>query len=342
MATRVDSQSATDRLLRDSPELSVVVASHFRPLRLRWLLNALSEQTLERHRWEVVVCHDSGPETARVLAEHRLAAEGVLRHTSRPAGTGTRAGNHNRALALARAPTVVFTHDDCRPPPEWLDRVYAAVLRHPGAIVQGPVVADPAEAPMLSSSYPRTQQFSAVPRVWGDASNIAYPRTLLEQLGGFEEAGGSIAEDTDLLLRALRSGAACVGDNEMGTRHCIEEGTLLDGIRAAAGRRGLPSLVGRRPELREYLFAGLFSDERHAWLLLGLLGLGLGRRRPPALALTLPWAIAHRRRAERPVRRGGWRSGVRTLAEVPGWVLIDAAGVAVLVNASLREGVAVL
>ena len=38
-----------------SPEISVVVASHDRPLRLRWLLNALEEQTLERDRWEIVV-----------------------------------------------------------------------------------------------------------------------------------------------------------------------------------------------------------------------------------------------------------------------------------------------
>ena len=42
----------------DGPDLTVAVASHERPLRLRWLLNALEEQTLERARFEVVVCHD--------------------------------------------------------------------------------------------------------------------------------------------------------------------------------------------------------------------------------------------------------------------------------------------
>ncbi len=55
------------------PEISVVVASHDRPYRLRWLLNALEEQTLDRDRWEVIVAHDSrGPETEALLREHPL------------------------------------------------------------------------------------------------------------------------------------------------------------------------------------------------------------------------------------------------------------------------------
>ena len=64
-----------------APELTVVVASHDRPLRLRWLLNALADQTLERGRWEVAVGHDcSGAareETERLLGDHPLAHEGV-------------------------------------------------------------------------------------------------------------------------------------------------------------------------------------------------------------------------------------------------------------------------
>ena len=38
------------------PEISVALATRDRPVRLRWLLNALEEQTLARDRFEVVVC----------------------------------------------------------------------------------------------------------------------------------------------------------------------------------------------------------------------------------------------------------------------------------------------
>ena len=62
-----------------APEIAVVVASHDRPLRLRWLLEALADQTLARDRFEVVVAHDSsGPETDQLLEDHALARDGTL------------------------------------------------------------------------------------------------------------------------------------------------------------------------------------------------------------------------------------------------------------------------
>ena len=44
----------------DGPAASVVIASHGRPLRLRWLLNALEEQTLPRAEWELIVVQYAG------------------------------------------------------------------------------------------------------------------------------------------------------------------------------------------------------------------------------------------------------------------------------------------
>src|SRR5439155_23972628 len=116
-------------------KLTVVVASHDRPLRLRWLLNALEEQTLDRSLWEVVVAHDSsGRETEELLRSHPLAAAGVLRHLSFQPGPGP-AVKRNAAWRLARADTILFTDDDCRPPTDWLANALAAVESHPGATV---------------------------------------------------------------------------------------------------------------------------------------------------------------------------------------------------------------
>src|SRR5688572_22134714 len=103
------------------PEIAVVVPSHDRPLRLRWLLNALEEQTLDRDRWEVIVGHDSaGPETEEILRTHPLAQAGVLRHVTLAPGTAPPGRNRNAAWRLTEAPLVAFTDDDCRPPREWL------------------------------------------------------------------------------------------------------------------------------------------------------------------------------------------------------------------------------
>ena len=107
------------------PRLSVVVPAHARPLRLRWLLNALEAQTLPREEWEVVVCHDAaGEEIETLLSEHPLATSGTLRHLRLPPGTGTVGRQRNAAWREARArrlplkrPATAFAtrmgHDGC-------------------------------------------------------------------------------------------------------------------------------------------------------------------------------------------------------------------------------------
>src|SRR4051812_46232380 len=131
------------------PEISVVVPSHERPVRLRWLLNALEEQTLARERFEVVVAHDSrGVETDAILREHSLARAGVLRGLRFDPGPGP-AAKRNAAWRAARAPLIAFTDDDCRPPREWLERLLAASSAAPADVVQGRTEPDPDERNLL-------------------------------------------------------------------------------------------------------------------------------------------------------------------------------------------------
>src|SRR6266446_4189885 len=129
--------------MASAPEISVVVPSHDRPVRLRWLLNARGEQTLERDRFEVVVVHDSGGETSELLRTHELALDGTLRGIEVDTPDATR--KRNTGWRAARSPHVAFTDDDCRPPAEWVDRALAAARRHPGGVVQGMTMPDPDE-----------------------------------------------------------------------------------------------------------------------------------------------------------------------------------------------------
>ena len=184
--------------------------SHDRPLRLRWLLNALEEQTLDRasaSRWwspTTRAARDGGA-AARPSARRARA----LRHISFAPGPGP-AAKRNAAWRAARAPDLVaFTDDDCRPPADWLERLLAAAARHPGAVVQGATRPDPDEAPLLlSTAHARTQTIDP-PSRWAETCNIVYPRALLEALGGFDERLPVAAgEDTDLALRALGAGGA--------------------------------------------------------------------------------------------------------------------------------------
>jgi GT2 family glycosyltransferase len=311
------------------PELSVVVASHDRPLRLRRLLDALAQQTLARSQWEVVVCHDSGSETDRVLSEHSLAAQGTLRFTRLPRGSAPPGANRNAALRLAGAPTVVFTDDDCRPPREWLDRVLAAAREHPGAIIQGPVDGDPDERSKRFSPYPRTQHVPDVPRPWAECANIVYPRELIHRIGGFDEAVHT-GEDADLCARARAAGAPFVGNHEMLTFHAIEEGHVVDWVRDAWRWGDLALLVKRHPELRSGFPLRVFWRPSHGWMLATLVAFGLAPRKPLWCLPAARWALEHRFSA-------AIHGRMRRLAALPGWAIIDLAEIAALARGSMRH-----
>jgi GT2 family glycosyltransferase len=317
------------------PELSVVVPSHDRPLRLRWLLNALERQTLERSLWEVVVCHDSdGPETDTLLAEHPLARDGTLRAIRLPAGTAPPGANRNRALGIARARTIVFTDDDCRPPEKWLEQVLKAARANPEAIIQGPIWGDPDEIAMRETDFRRTQDQMWTPRPWAECCNIVYPRELIERVGGFPEDVFT-GEDTALHRRALATGARYVGDQAMLTYHAIEETGFSGELRGAWRWRDLPLLFKRHPELREHLPLWLFWKRTHAWLPLALLGARLALRNPLGWLLTVPWAIQRQARA-------GTEGRIDYLLQMPLWVIIDATEMAAMVVGSVRYRVVIL
>ncbi|MFL5843970.1 MAG: glycosyltransferase family 2 protein [Solirubrobacteraceae bacterium] len=304
---------------------AVCVASHRRPVRLRWLLDALTEQTIED--FEVVVCHDDGPgsETATLLADHPL---GERLRVVEPAGRSDPGHQRNRAWRAAGAPLIVFTDDDCRPPAAWLERLLAAADAHPGAVVQGSVAPDPDEAHLLAlAPHARTLQVDP-PAPYAQCANIAYPRELLERIGGFDEREPPLqgGEDTDLCRRAIEAGAAYVGAADALTWHAVEPGSLPSRLRSIARWQHLAFVVARHPQMREHLFARVFWRPSHAALPFALYG--LARRRP---LLALPWALL-----ARPRYGNSPRGLARAASELPGRLVVETTELGTAVRGSAR------
>jgi hypothetical protein len=320
-----------------APAITVVIPTRDRPLHLRWLLNALAEQTLDPESFEVIVCHDSrGPDTGELLRTHPLAAAGKLRELSLPAGTLRAGAKRNRGWRAARAPVIAFTDDDCRPPPEWLQRALAAALAEPGAIVQGATKPDPDELQIaLRAPRARTQDIDP-PSVWAQTCNILYPRQLLERLGGFAELVDS-GEDTDLALRGIEAGARFSAAPDVLTYHAVHDGGLAGLLRTLPRWEPIPWLVGRHPRLRRECAARLFWRESHGWMLLAIAGLPARRLGRARLLRAAPWAV----RAGHDYG-GGVRGRVRATLELPGQALIDLVEIAVLARGSLRYRALVL
>lgn len=264
--------------------MSVVVATRDRVGRLRKLLDSLRAQALPAAEFEVIVVDDgSGPGTAELLG--RDHGELRLRAVRRDASGGPSAAR-NEGWPLARAPLVAFTDDDCAATPEWLAALVAAAERAPGAIVQGRTLPDPREESRLGPFSRSLWVESQGP--YYQAANIAYPRPVLEALGGFDaDAFPYVGEDTDLAWRAFAAGVEAVWAPDALIHHAVTDLGPAGALRMAT--RWTPSirLFARHPALREaHLTYGIFWKGSHYLLVRALLALAV-RRRAPLLALWL-------------------------------------------------------
>lgn len=253
--------------------VSVVIPAHNRPARLRRLLAGLRGQTLSGAEFEVVVVDDgSGPAVARLLTAERERGRLALR-TIRHAQPQGPSAARNAGWRAARAPAVAFTDDDCRPAPEWLSALLATQAAHPGAIVQGVTEPDPADA-ANAGLMSRTVSVQRLGPQY-ETCNILYPRAVLGQLGGFDEALGArpTAEDTDLAWRAIKAGCPTVQAPSAVVHHAVERLGALGMLKVASRWTAAVQVIGRHPELRVMLYRGRFWNVWHYLMWRSLLAL---------------------------------------------------------------------
>jgi GT2 family glycosyltransferase len=256
-----------------APLVSVVVSTYNRPARLARLLDSLSAQTLAPDQLEVVVVDNgSGPETGRVLAteaERGRLTLVVVRHEV----TRGPAGGRNAGWRVARAPLVAFTDDDCAPEPSWLEALLAVAGQHPRGVVQGPTRPDPRELAndLLFSHTVRIERLG--PQF--ETCNILYPRAVLEELNGFDEAFGlqPAGEDTDLAWRAIESGAETVFADDAVVHHAVERVGARGMLRIAGRWSAVTRVFADHPQTRSLLYRRVFWNVWHYLLWRSLLAL---------------------------------------------------------------------
>jgi GT2 family glycosyltransferase len=194
----------------DTPTVSVVIPTRDRPERLARCLEALANQTLPRHEFEVIVADDGSSEPVAPVAKSfgdRINVRVVRQGSRGPAAA------RNAGARQARGKLLAFTDDDCVPTFTWLEALVDRMRRHPGHLIGGLIVNilpdDPyATATQLIQScvYDYYTSHDVDHRFFATA-NLAVPANRFWLLDGFSERFPRAAgEDYDFCARWQEAG----------------------------------------------------------------------------------------------------------------------------------------
>ena len=190
------------------PSCSVIVPTYRRPGQLAECLEALARLEYPRDRLEAIVVDDGGDEPLDdVVAAVRDRLDVALIRQEH-AGPSTA---RNTAVARARGDLLVFTDDDCRPAPDWLQRLGSGHSAAPDVILGGHTV-----NALEQNTYSAVSQliidagYERHNSERGDAgffttNNLAVPAAGLRRLGGFEPRLRT-SEDRDFCDRWIGAG----------------------------------------------------------------------------------------------------------------------------------------
>lgn len=185
----------------EPPSCSVIVPTRNRPEQLRLCLEGLSELDYPRERLQVIVVDDSGGEGVPSTLPLELV------HTRNVGPAAAR----NAGVERASGDLLVFIDDDCRPRPDWLDRLAARYRTAPDDAVGGRTVnalheSLCSEAAQLVIDVGYAQNNLGPPdRRWFTTNNLAVPKAGFHAIGGFDP-GYRTAEDRDFCSRWTESG----------------------------------------------------------------------------------------------------------------------------------------
>ena len=195
------------------PEISVVIPAFERVAALADCVQALASQTLPASQFEVIVCddgsrvpvRDSLAPTLRALGD-RLQVRVIRQDNDGPATA------RNRGAAAARGRYLAFTDDDCRPEPEWLERLLRHFATQPEVLVGGGLRTTAgsdryarATQAIMDFAYAEQERRGRM-RLFG-TGNLAVSAAAFHRLGGFSSAFKRAAgEDYDLCARWYKNG----------------------------------------------------------------------------------------------------------------------------------------
>ena len=268
-----------------APALSVVIPAYNQAATLRRTLEALEQQTLDPHLYEVIVVDDGSTDETAALVRGR-SAEDPRVHLLQHGTNRGRSAARNSGIRTARGEIVVLIDSDILVRPDFLAHHLDAHRRslHP-VLCRGPVVDLP------DGRLPEKPPALATSPAYLTTANASLPRQELLAAGLFDENFPAYGwEDFDMGFRLQRRGLPRVFRREAVAFHIIrgvDTQTLEQALRKEEERaRSAVYLYARHPDWRTRLLIQYTLLHRILYFVLAGGGL-LNPRTAPILASRL-------------------------------------------------------
>ena len=200
------------------PVVTIVVPTFSADRKLVECLDAIGKQTYRD--FEVVIVDNSG--AGRVRSSEAEKRGAIVIEPKSNVGFGAAI---NLAFRRSHAPYLAALNDDAAPRPGWLAALVAAADAHAGAGMfasqvrffgeehldsAGMVIARDGSSKQRGHLFPAAEFGSEEEVLFPSGSAALYRRTMLDEIGLFDEDFFLYCEDTDLGLRARWAGWKCV------------------------------------------------------------------------------------------------------------------------------------
>jgi len=185
------------------PRVSVVVCSYNGSATLRGCLEAL--QKLDYPDFEVILVDDGSKDATQSIVADFPLVKNILQP--------------NRGLSVARnvgmqaatGEIIAYTDSDCMPDSDWLYFLVSTLLHSSYAAVGGPNLNPPAQGPIPAAvaacpGAPTHVLLSDTEAEHIPGCNMAYWKSALEEIGGFDPEFRTAGDDVDLCWRLMQAG----------------------------------------------------------------------------------------------------------------------------------------
>ncbi len=184
------------------PRISVVVCSYNGSRTIRDSFEALRRSTYPN--FEVIVVDDGSTDaTPAIAAEYDVR---LIRTENRGLSSA-----RNTGWRAATGELVAYIDDDAYPDPDWLTHLAVAFLRGTDVGVGGPNIAPPGDGPIakcvaLAPGNPVHVMLTDREAEHIPGCNMAFRRTALEAIGGFDEQFRVAGDDVDICWQLRERG----------------------------------------------------------------------------------------------------------------------------------------